>query len=183
MDPWGNFFTYLHRRIELSPPTIKFTTNWSVGVVGFLDTWVYIRDWWIETDLYVKPTDTHQFLHIDSCHPAHCKTAIPYKQVLHLRRICSGEEHLWRRSTDLKNYLPKRGYNEQNLHSEIQRALQTPMELCSQNTSPNDREKSAHTPLMVRYHPALSSLGASTKQYQPIHHASERLKQAFPLPP
>ena len=36
---------------------------------------------------------------------------------------------------------------------------------------------------MVTYHPAVPSLRATTKQYQPILHASERLKQAFPLPP
>ena len=40
------------------------------------------------------PTDTHQFLHIDSCHPVQCKTAIPYSQTLRLKRICSDEEHL-----------------------------------------------------------------------------------------
>ena len=82
---------------------------------------------------------------------------------------------------DLKDYLLKRGYNDQRLDSEIQQALRTPRQLCLQLT--NDREKSAHTPLVVMYHPALPPLRASTKQYQPILHALERLKHTFPLPP
>ena len=32
----------------------------------------------ITTDLYVKPTDTHQILLATSCHPTHSKRSIPY---------------------------------------------------------------------------------------------------------
>ena len=63
-------------------PTIKFTADWSAEKVAFLDTWVYLKDGCIQTDLFVKPTDKHQYLHRDSCHPTHCKTAIPYSQAL-----------------------------------------------------------------------------------------------------
>ena len=75
-------------------PTIKFTASWSAEEVTFLDTRVYMRDGLVGTDLHVKPTDTHQYLRMDSCHPHHCKTSIPYSQALRLRRICSEEEHL-----------------------------------------------------------------------------------------
>ena len=143
------------------------------------EKWIYLRDGWIGADLYVKPTDTHQFLHIDSCHPVHCKYAIPYCQALRLRRICSDEEHLCTRSTDLKNHLFKRGYNEQHVDHEIQWALS--WEACLQIK--NDRDKSARTPLVVTHHPVLQSLRSTTWQYQPILHALEQLKQAFPLPP
>ena len=34
----------------------------------------------VETDLHVKPTSKHQYLHTKSCHPKHCKTAIPLGQ-------------------------------------------------------------------------------------------------------
>ena len=43
----------------------------------------------ISTDVYCKPTDTHQYLLSDSCHPKHCKEAIAYSQALCIRRICS----------------------------------------------------------------------------------------------
>ena len=69
-------------------PTIKFTTEWSHRSVLFLDVRVNIQEGRIITDLYTKPTDTHQYLHRHSCHPGHCKAAIPYSQALRLRRIC-----------------------------------------------------------------------------------------------
>ena len=34
------------------------------------------------TDVYSKPTDTHQYLESSSCHPRHVKQAIPYGQAL-----------------------------------------------------------------------------------------------------
>ena len=59
-------------------PTIKFNAAWSAEQVMFLDTTVYLKDGQIGTDLYTKPTDKHQYLHVDSCHPFHCKASIPY---------------------------------------------------------------------------------------------------------
>ena len=43
----------------------------------------------MSTNLYVKETDSHQYLHPSSCHPYHCVKSIPYSQALRLNRICS----------------------------------------------------------------------------------------------
>ena len=43
--------------------TIKFTADWSSKEVTFLDTRVYIKNGKVETDLHVKPTSRHQYLH------------------------------------------------------------------------------------------------------------------------
>ena len=56
--------------------TIKFTTKWSREPVMFLDTRITNNEGCLMTDLYTKPTDTHQYLHPDSCHPSHCKKSI-----------------------------------------------------------------------------------------------------------
>ena len=67
-------------------PLIKFMTEWSPRSVMFLDTQVTVNDEGrLTTNLYVKPTDTHQYLHRDSCHPGHCKHSIPYSQALRIR--------------------------------------------------------------------------------------------------
>ena len=50
-------------------PTIKFTSNHSLTNVPFLDVMVSIKDGLIETDLYTKPTNKHQYLFSSSCHP------------------------------------------------------------------------------------------------------------------
>ena len=49
-------------------PTLKFTAEWSQKSINFLDVPVSLVDSQIVTDLYVKPTDTHQYLHSSSCH-------------------------------------------------------------------------------------------------------------------
>ena len=74
--------------------TIKFSSTWSTEAVTFLDTMSYLQNQRIEVDLFVKPTDTHQYLHITSCHPRHCKTAIPFSQALRLHRIYSDSRKL-----------------------------------------------------------------------------------------
>ena len=65
-------------RINHPHPTIKFTAERSYRSVVFLDVNILVKDGNISTDLYTKPTDTHQYLHRQSCHPHHCKKAIPY---------------------------------------------------------------------------------------------------------
>ena len=57
-------------------PTIKFTAEWSKTQINFLDVTVSLENGKIKTDLYVKPSDTHQYLHSSSCHPYHCKKGI-----------------------------------------------------------------------------------------------------------
>ena len=44
---------------------------------NFIDVNVRLKNRQLETDLYIKPTDTHQFLDETSCHPYHCKECVP----------------------------------------------------------------------------------------------------------
>ena len=80
-------------------PTIKFTCSHSLTNIPFLDVMVSLKDGLIETDLYTKPNDKHQYLLISSCHPTHTKRSIPYSLALRLRRICSDndtyKQHSW----------------------------------------------------------------------------------------
>ena len=70
-------------------PTIKFTADYSREEIHFLDFSVRKTNKQPVTDLYIKPTDTHQYLHASSCHVYHSKKSIPYSQALRLNRICS----------------------------------------------------------------------------------------------
>ena len=84
-------------------PTIKFTSEWSKTQINFLDVTVYLENGKIKADPYVKPTDTHQYLHSSSCHPCHCKKGIPYSETLRLNRICSDSTSFDRRCNYLKD--------------------------------------------------------------------------------
>ena len=81
------FFIWTHGQSKLDSfleylngfhQTIKFTSESSMEKVSFLDVMVVKKGGILETDLYCKPTDTHQYLQRGSCHPWHVKNAIPY---------------------------------------------------------------------------------------------------------
>ena len=93
-------------------PTIKFTADWSQISINFLDVMVSIAEGVIETDLYVKPTDSHQYHLSSSCHPFYCKKGIPDSQALRLNRICSNNEFFDKRCNVLEKCLLERGYSE-----------------------------------------------------------------------
>ena len=61
-------------KINQFHPCIKFIANSSTEYVAFLHINLTVEnEGCLTTDLYVKPTDTHQYLHRHSCHPTHCK--------------------------------------------------------------------------------------------------------------
>ena len=72
--------------------------------------------------MFVKPTDTHQFLDPTSCHPYHCKKGIPYSQTLRLNRICSDNNNFDKRCNELESWLFEKGYSEKMVRKQILRA-------------------------------------------------------------
>ena len=103
-------------------PTVKFKPAWSQTTINFLDITVSLIDWKVMTDLYVKPTDSHHYLHSSSCHPDHFKKGIPYSQALRLDRICSDPDSFDGRCNDLEKCLIERGYSERDVRKQILRA-------------------------------------------------------------
>ena len=85
------FFIWTHGTQELDSflnelkkfhPNLSFTYETSEERVNFLDLNVSIRNDAISTDLYIMPTDGHQYLHYKSPHPEHIKNSILYSQAL-----------------------------------------------------------------------------------------------------
>ena len=72
---------------------------------------VMVQDNKISTDLYCKPTDTHQYSHYGSRHPRHVKKGIPYGQALRVKQICSTGSYR-DRLRDLRSNFIKRGFEE-----------------------------------------------------------------------
>ena len=114
--------TKLIDKINKAYPTIEFTAEWSKTSINFLDVTVSLIEGVIETDLFVKPTDSHQYLQSSSCHPIHCKKGIPYSQALRLNRICSETNSFDKRCNDLERFLLERGYSSKLVQKEILRA-------------------------------------------------------------
>ena len=82
-DKLKDFLAY----INTVNPAIQFTHANSTKSVNFLDVIVTLtNDGTISTDLYTKPTDTYQCLHMNSCHLNHDEKTIGFSQAT---RICS----------------------------------------------------------------------------------------------
>ena len=83
MDDHGEpFLRTFSDNLNRHQTTIKFTANWSAQEIMFSDTTVSLVNGHIQIDLHIKPTDTHEFLDMDSCHPKHCYTVISCSQAL-----------------------------------------------------------------------------------------------------
>jgi len=59
----------LLEHLNQAHPTIKFIYSQVVKRDNFLDVTVKLEHGTLATDLHVKPTDTHQYLASNSCHP------------------------------------------------------------------------------------------------------------------
>ena len=68
--------------------------DYSTIETKFLDVTVTKVDNKLETDLYCKPTDTHQYLHVKSCHRNLYKKSIAYGQAVRLKEFVQQKKTL-----------------------------------------------------------------------------------------
>ena len=137
-------------------PTIKFTAEYSRAKIDFLDVADMKKGNQLVTDLYVKPTDTHQHLQASSCHVSHCKKSIPFSQALRLNRICSENAFFDKRCNELEVWLKQRGYSGKLVRGQILKARKF-----SRSEVLNKRKRVGNNSRFVfniTYHPVLSKL-------------------------
>ena len=156
--------------------TIKFTSEASRETVNFLDVKVSLKDGVFLTDLYVKPTDTHQFLHPASCHPFHCKKAIPFSQALRLNRICSEDDDFENRCEDLYDWLRERGYQHKIVEDQIKRACEFDREELLSKGKPIKKNILS---LNIEYNPAFSKLSKVLKELDCILQGDNEHRKVF----
>lgn len=107
---------------------IKFTIKISTESIPFLDILVCKEETKISSDIYYKPTKTHQYLNFHSCHPSHMKKRnIPYFLA---RRICTivvepGRRN--KRQKELESYLREQDYPNVFIQNGIQNAISIPL--------------------------------------------------------
>ena len=130
--------------------SIKFTAEYSKESVNFLEVKVIRKEDRIITDLYTKPTDTHQLLHHSSCHPNHTKRGIPYGQALRLRRICSEETLFANRLGELETHFLDRGYKRGGIESQVNRVKG--LDRSDLLDRSQNEEGDSRIPLVLTYH-------------------------------
>ena len=172
---------FLHKANAFHP-TIKFTSEISNNEHIFLDTKSHIQNDKIVVDLHTKPTDSHQYLLPNSCHPKHCSKNIPYSLALRIKRICSDPNTFEIRATELSQHLINRGYNPTDILNAIQKARERNRnDLLKYKHKPDTSLK--RTPFVLTYHPNTPNIKMILNTHWPTIQSSAQLKDIFPEKP
>ena len=102
-------------------PSLKCTHESTRENVTFLDVDAEFLNGQIITDLHIKATDRHQYLHYQSSNPHHTKRSIVYSQALRVSRICSIEEGFERHRNQMKLWFLNRGYPKRLIDTEVEK--------------------------------------------------------------
>ena len=95
------FFIWTHGEEDLNiflkslnefDPCIKFTYESNKEGIAFLDMKVSLINGKVFTDVYIKLTNRHQYLHYLSAHLYHTKKSVVFCQTLRISRLCSSEK-------------------------------------------------------------------------------------------
>ena len=181
------FFIWKHGKEKLKiflnslnefDPCIKFTYESDKESIAFLDIKVSLRNGKVFTDLYVKPTDRHQYLHYLSAHPYHTKKSVIFSQTLRISRLCSSEKDFEDRKEEMKSQFRKREYPENLIRSEINKVKFSNFR--PKNSYKNHNMKGI--PLVVTYHPLLKSLSGIIDKNVSILYMDEEVRKVFTPP-
>ena len=165
--------------LNSSHETIKFNHEVPPSKINFLDVAVLLHDNSIATDLYVKSTDTHQYLLSSSCHRNYIKKSIPYSFALRIRHICSTDDNFKHRTNELLEFLCQCGHKRDCVKTQINKAFNVP---CKNTLYYQHKKSNDCTVFVTTYKPSLPDFNNIIKKY-PILMASDRCKNAFKDPP
>ena len=172
----GNLKRFLEE-LNNYDPNIKFTHEYSKKEIPFLNLKVGIKDGKITTDLYVKDTDRHQYLHYTSAHPYHTNKSVVFSQALRLSRLCTYEKDFKRHMAGMKQWFAKRDYPQDLINTEMNK-VKFPF---VGNKNNNKKEKGI--PFVVTFHPLLKSLGSILNKNYYLLQMNDEVKKVLSLRP
>ena len=125
-----NLLNDLHPSIKLTLEAATKSVTDGVGTqkLNFLDITIILHETGhIETDIFYKATNSHEYLRYDSHHPQHIKDNIPYNLAKRIIVFCSNSDTEQLRLTELKKWLLNCGYPRKIIEKKIYSArLQGP---------------------------------------------------------
>ena len=159
-------------------PDIRFTAEESTDRIPFLDIMVIKENDVILTDIYYKPTDTHQYLHFNSCHPRHTKRAIPYNLARRICTIVNKETTKIQRLQELKEYLRKQSYPEKIIDNAIKKAMDLDREDLL-NPVQQNKTDSRILPLVTTHNPQNTNVAPIVYQLNDVLKTDETMSKIF----
>ena len=163
-------------------PALQFTSTITETELPFLDINLRISEDRIQTSVFYKETDTHNYLHFSSFHPDHCKRAIPYSQFLRLRRLCSDDDDFQNKSREMMTFFTQRGYPLTSLEQDLRRvtSIGRPDALTGSERGDTTVDR---VPLVMTYHPFNTHIKRYLLQNFRILSTDQQTRDIFPQPP
>ena len=154
-------------------PNIKFTHEFYKENIPSLDLKVSLSGGQLTTDLHIKSTDKHQYLHYTFVHPDHTKLSIVFSQALRVSRICSNKTDFERHLNDMESWLQARGYPKHLVQKEMSKGR------FNKENSNTKQSKSKRVTFVVTYHPLLKSFQSVVNKHLNILCLDENAKEVF----
>ena len=129
--------------------------------------------------IYIKPTDTPQFLNLTSCHPYYCKKSVPYSQALRCNKVCSDNEKFDQRCNDLEKWLIKIGYSERMVRTQILKVRGESRD--SHLERGNTRTSESKLTFNITYYPAFQDVRSILEELQILLAPDKEQKKHFHL--
>ena len=123
--------TQLHNMLNELHHNIKFTIETNDQRMNFLDITMMVQKKKVITDIYYKPTDTHNYVPFNSTHPKHILKNIPYNLARRLCTIVDSKKTLNMRMKELQETLAHLGYPQnliENIENGFKKAKAIPQE-------------------------------------------------------
>ena len=132
-------------------PNIKFTHEFNIESILFLDLKMSLSGGQLLTDLHIKSTGKHQYLHYTSVYSDHTKRFIVFSQALRVSRTWYNNTGFDRHLDNMKSWFQATSYPKH--------LAQTKMGKVQFNKENNNTEqsKSKGVTFVVTYHPLLKS--------------------------
>ena len=154
--------------------SIKFTYESSKTSIPFLDLKVSLSNGYLSTDLHIKSTDRHQFLHYTSSHPDHTKRSIIYSQALRISRICSNKSDFLKHLESMKSWFEVRGYPNKLIEQEMEK-----VKFVRNGNVLKQRDPRKGVPFVLLYHPLFKSMGKIINKHLYLLYINNEFKKVF----
>ena len=167
----------IHEILNSLDPSVTFTMECDDHTLNFLDVTVKIEAGGkIDTDIFYKKTDSHQYLNFGSCHPHHTKRNIPYCLARRVCTIVSNDEVKLSRLDDLKCFLLRQNYPESLIYDGIKKALKMDQQKLTSKVD-NDNDSNNNIALVSTFNPNHENALSIVKPYFPLLSNSQKMEK------
>jgi len=165
-----------HAILDNLHPKINFTLEYSDERIPFLDILLIKTKDIIESDLYYKTTDSHNYVPFQSCHPHHTKTNIPYTLSRRICTIVDDPTKIEHRLQEMKTFLINKGYPVQIINDAITRAKdKTQSDLRNPTLHAKNKSEQSTLAFVTTHNPNNQNVDKCVKNALVLLSSSERM--------